>query len=253
MTRTPRDEEVYLFDVQGYLVVEDVLDHTEVAELSEIIDGLNLWEQAGWRRDSNFLATGAPHTLGEPFERLMAHPRLLPLIRHFCGGGAVRYDHGHIICMRRGSGALQLHGGGSPFAPDSYYIARDGAINSGLLAVAVSLVDASAEDGGFVCIPGSHKAAFPCPDSLSALHHDGPWLTHVPLRSGSAIIFTEALTHGTWRWTAEHERRAVFLKYTPAPLAYSGEYPTRSDTHSDDRYGIAQLLRRPYSVAGDSL
>jgi ectoine hydroxylase-related dioxygenase (phytanoyl-CoA dioxygenase family) len=37
-----------------------------------------------------------------------------------------------------------------------------------------------------------------------------------PIKPGSALIFTEALTHGTRKWVADHERIALFYKYLPA-------------------------------------
>ena len=39
---------------------------------------------------------------------------------------------------------------------------RNGCISAGL-TVSFAVTDASAEDGGFACVPGSHKANFPSP------------------------------------------------------------------------------------------
>jgi hypothetical protein len=36
--------------------------------------------------------------------------------------------------MRTGATRLRLHGGGAPFAPDSYYLVRDGQLFNGLIA-----------------------------------------------------------------------------------------------------------------------
>lgn len=240
--------ENYLFDVHGYLVIEDVLDADEVAELHELLDGHKLWDQAGWRKDPNFLAVGEPHAWEPPFQRLIHHPRLLPYLRDVCGED-LRYDHGHILAMRKGAGSLELHGGGTPFRWDSFYEYREGKILNGLTAVAISLVDAAVEDGGFCCIPGSHKANVACPRAVLQFERTGPWLQRVPVRAGSAIIFTEALTHGTMPWKADHERRAVFLKYTPGPVAYAGDYPSASGADTD----LGPLLQPPYVVKGDGL
>ena len=41
--------------------------------------------------------------------------------------------------------------------------------------------------------------------------------------AGTAIIFTEALTHGTLPWRGD-ERRTLFYKYSPPTLSWAREY-----------------------------
>lgn len=38
------------------------------------------------------------------------------------------------------------------------------------------------------------------------------------------MLFTEALTHGTFPWTASHQRRSLFLKYSPKHLSWANHY-----------------------------
>jgi hypothetical protein len=42
--------------------------------------------------------------------------------------------------------------------------------------------------------------------------------------AGTAIIFTEALTHGTLPWHGADERRTVFFKYSPHPISWAKQY-----------------------------
>ncbi len=42
--------------------------------------------------------------------------------------------------------------------------------------------------------------------------------------AGTAIVFTEALTHGTLPWVAAHERRTLFFKFSPYPISWSAHY-----------------------------
>ncbi len=44
------------------------------------------------------------------------------------------------------------------------------------------------------------------------------------MQGGDVIIFTEALTHGTRPWQADHDRRSVLMRYTAGNLAYSSRY-----------------------------
>ena len=51
-----------------------------------------------------------------------------------------------------------------------------------------------------------------------------PIITHVVGPAGTAVIFTEALTHGTLPWTGSNERRTLFYKYSPHPVSWAASY-----------------------------
>ena len=57
-----------------------------------------------------------------------------------------------------------------------------------------------------------------------------------PQQAGSVIIFTEALAHGTLPWTADHERRALFYRYTPGHMAFVGRYREDGREMADGGY-----------------
>ena len=76
----------YVFDIQGYLVIPDVLTSDELAELNRLMDAQNLpgpkkrirfGEAAGGARKSGpgFLACG------KPFCDLLDHERTMPILR----------------------------------------------------------------------------------------------------------------------------------------------------------------------------
>jgi len=58
---------------------------------------------------------------------------------------------------------------------------------------------------------------------------------HIPVRAGSAIIFTEALMHGALPWKASHERRTLLYRYIPACMAYGRKYePDEYESFADE-------------------
>ena len=116
------------------------------------------------------------------------------------------------------------------------YEVAEGRIRCGLVVVHYALCDVGPADGGFCALPGSHKSSFGCPDSFKPLTDPGPPIASVPLRAGSAVLFTEALTHGTLPWTAEHERRALFYRYTPGHMAFVGRYREDGREHPGGTY-----------------
>lgn len=204
--------ERYSFDVNGYLVIDDVLPRHEARRLHDVITARRLAPPGDALASQRF---GADFLLWDQgFRDLLDHPAVLPRLRDLLGD-YLRVDHAYGIVMAPDSSGLGLHGGGTPWDPSQYYLHRGGRMYNGLTTVTWSLVDSHAGDGGFGCIPGSHKAAEPLPDGVPA-----GWVREIPVPAGSVLIFTEALTHCTLRWRSPHERRAVLMKYAPGHLAW---------------------------------
>jgi hypothetical protein len=144
---------------------------------------------------------------------------------------ALRLDHCYGIYMRPGSGGLNLHGGGTPYDRPEYFHFRNGQMYNGLTVVSWALTDVPPGQGGFACIPGSHKANYPCPRPIRTFESNPGCVVQVPMRAGDVLIFTEALTHGTQRWTAPFQRRSLLYKYAPGHLAWGSGYASHGRWH----------------------
>ena len=102
-----------------------------------------------------------------------------------------------------------------------------GKFHCGLVGVAIELNDVEPGDGGFGCVPGSHKVAFDLPSEWASAQtqDDLPdCVAAVAAHAGDAIIFTEALTHGTIPWRGVAERRTCFYKFCPHAVAAAACY-----------------------------
>jgi hypothetical protein len=258
--------ERYLFDVQGFLLLKGLLSAAEVTQFNQLLDGYDLWSNRGtgrfrevWENGPEYTTVGPLHEWDEPFRRLVADERI---IGYLCDliSPTYRYDHGHVLLMRSGASHLRLHGGGTPWDEGQYYTVRDGHIRNGLIAVSYALTDTPPEGGGFVAIPGSHKANFSLPDEYRAFADGGAPVVHVPVRAGDVIIFSEALTHGTAPWTADTERRAMLCRFCPGSIAIAGDERKDADRISDEvqhdetRSEIERrVLRPPYLTARSSI
>ncbi len=233
--------ERYQFDVQGYLILEDVLSDAQVGKLNRLIDEQQLPEpglETSSARFSGHLAWG------QPFRDLLDHNAIMPRLKVILGDG-FRLDHYYGIYMRAGTERLNLHGGGTPYDPPEYYHFRNGHMYNGLTVVAWNLVDTGPEQGGFCCIPGSHKANYPCPPAIREAHINSEMVVVPTAKAGSVVIFTEALTHGTAPWTADDQRRSLLYKYSPAQQSWSKTHiqpPT--DVALTDRQRL--LFEPPY-------
>jgi hypothetical protein len=230
------DAERYRFDLQGYLVRRGALAPDVVELLVEVcgrldrpVPGTTVQSQ----RFTGFLGA-APE-----LRWLIDHAAAFDLVKELCGP-SVRLDHAYGIQMLPGTTGLGLHGGGTPFDPSQYYVHRGNRTYHGLVAVMYALVD-HPEGAGFCCIPGSHKAAFGHPHGVDDM------VTGVPMRAGDMVVFTEALTHGTLPWRAEHQRLALLYKYAPGHLCWS-EYTGWGPDVLDRCSPRQRLLLQPPSV-----
>jgi Phytanoyl-CoA dioxygenase (PhyH) len=211
-------EERYRFDIQGYLIRRGALTAGEVEALNVAVDVLGVPEPANDINSQRFV----DHLpTARRFRDLIDHDAIFDVIFELCGHTA-RLDHAYGIIMRAGTSGLGLHGGGKPFDPAQYYTVDGGNIRTGLVAVQWALVDHPRGRGGFMCVPGSHKANFPTPASEAAA-----LAVEIPLQAGDVVIFTEALTHGTSPWQGPRQRRTLLYKYSPGNSAWTHvQWPT---------------------------
>lgn len=236
------DVEKYLYDLNGYLVVENVLTPDEVAFANEAIDRHS--HQGRIRSREETLDGGSPALsggqgrgeLGEmldweepwcnPFRDMLVHPRIVPYLHQTLGKG-FRMDHPmFLLSMEKGAEGFLFHGSSGPgFDPNQYYIVRDGQMHSGLTVVAFQLMDVNPGDGGLIVIPGSHKSNFPCPEEMRRFLKYQDHVRQIVCKAGDVVIFTEAVTHGTLPWTSDSPRRSILTRYTTGNMAYVPAYP----------------------------
>jgi ectoine hydroxylase-related dioxygenase (phytanoyl-CoA dioxygenase family) len=230
------DEERFLFDLRGYIVLDRVLSTEEVAAANAAIDHhahMIASRERGLAHTSTRLrgASGKDefqkNPLGfdrpwcEPFRRMLAHPRLIDYLNPILGPG-FRLDHGPLLIqMTMGTEGHWLHGG-MTFDPSRYHRVEHGIIQCGLCVAAWQLTDVEPGDGGFVCVPGSHKSYFRPPRSVCSMEDD-LGVSHQPaLSAGSLLIFNEALLHGTLPWRrADKVRRSLLFKFSPGFLTWA--------------------------------
>ena len=220
----------YLFDVQGYLVIENALSRAEVAQLNRLLDGQQLPEPGHTQRfgsapdGSGFLAWG------QPFVNLLDHPRIMPILRLRLGD-CFRLDRIYGMCMDQGMGRGRLHADYGATANNArtqqgeYVPFRDDQIYNGFVVVTWCLSDSGPGMGGFCCIPGSHKSNYKLPQQIDDAPDEAACVIIPEAPAGSAILFTEALTHGTAAWQAPHQRRFASLQILR--VAYGLDFASR--------------------------
>jgi hypothetical protein len=247
------EEEAFSFDLEGYLILKQVLTREQVGLLSAIA----LQECQAEVDRPTYRRVFGPTRWGAAYRALIDHPRVIPYLDQLLGP-KFRLDHDYCLLMTKGGRAPDLHGGATSGNPDHWYAYRDGAIRCGLTVVTFFLTDARAGDGGFCCIPGSHKSNF-----VAALPRDVRTYERLPhyvvqpvVEAGDALIFTEALIHGALPWAADHMRLVILYKYSPGHSAWmAGYYDLNDYPHLTERQkrilAPPSVGGRPDSIGGD--
>lgn len=208
---TVSDYERYLYDTRGYLVLRGVLSAHEVALFNRHLDAINPESIPNAdQRDEKLRWLFDVHA---DFASLMDHQAILPYLYEFVDE-QLRIDGAYSLVKLPGD-AVPLHARpGSPRDGTGWYHFHRGKITSGLTGVEWALTDIPPGTGGFRVVPGSHKANFELP-----FEEMDPYAEDVPVSAGDAILFTEALTHGS-HWRGPGSRRVLIYKYCPGTVAW---------------------------------
>jgi hypothetical protein len=209
------EEQRYLFDTRGWLVIPGVLSEGEIAEKRDFCCRL--------RREPEALPEHARSSIGGPLEELVDHPVVLGFMNEFVAhpphateyGYGFRLEGSFLAIRQAGSDNFRPHGGGGMFnLPGNSHVYRcvPGRAHSGLTRVVWELNPVERGDGGTMFLTGSHKTAFPPPASIQD-PRSPLWETY-SCPAGSVLFFTEAITHTGAEWTnRERERVAIFNCY----------------------------------------
>ena len=229
------EEERYLFDAFGYVVVPDVLTEHQV-------DALRLTLRQPTEQFEPVSAEESPLHWGTAWRDLLDLPKLTPILEALMGNHefrdafiaakdrepypTYRLDHINVHThVEKGFPGGDLHGGWVNSGGSQYFRYHDGKFYNGLIAVSFELYDTFENDGGFACIPGTHKSNLTLPEEWRDLSKGiHPAVKRIAARPGDAIVFTEALTHGTLPWEVDAKRQTIFYKFSPHGTTWSADY-----------------------------
>lgn len=225
-------DEKYLFDLLGFVIVRNALSKEQLDLANAAIDSMELTQSPEYFGESTTLKgensstrlgntenlLELPKPLCNPFREMLAHPNTIPHLNTILGEGW-RLDHGPgLIAMDKGCSGGMLHGS----FDNAPYFYREGKIFTGLCVIEYLLADEGPGDGGISVVPGSHKANLVCPEKMRKWEQYQEYVTEINAKAGDAVIFSEACTHGTLPWTADHQRRAILYKYNAGHMAWGG-------------------------------
>lgn len=234
MARRLSDAELAVYERDGYLVYDRLLEEEEVDALigrmlqrvEQPIEGVNIQAEPVVQKGEAQAASKLDsirkiEKLVEKdslYLKLAKHPQILPRIQDILGER-----------IRLFRDALMMkpahHGSAKPYHQDSAYwnIAP-----MSLCSIWMAMEDATLENGCMRVIPGSHKNGVIEHKHLEDFmvtddHIDYAKEVAVPLHKGGVLFFHSLLLHATSPNTSAFSRRAMVVSYMGAHHTWTGE------------------------------
>ena len=209
------EEQKYLFDLKGWIALPGLLNQEQLGPVRQ--------HQMKFLYQRDSLPPEQRDNHGGLSQILLDHPVVAGVLNEIISHQALasedcygfRFDHTYTSHRKAGHDNFSPHGGGGffNFSGNSHiYQMQKGKIHAGLIRVVWELNEVEIGDGGTLFLSGSHKSAFPRPQSLS--ERESPlWETYA-CPAGSAVIFTEALCHSGTKWVnPDRDRLSLFTCY----------------------------------------
>ena len=238
-------EEFYFWDLNGYLVLRGVMDEEWLQAANAAVDRFADRVEVGAElaRGSQSLAgTGRPLLGGllelpapycEPFRKMVAHPAVEHRL-NWMGASGGRMGGATGFVAVKGTSGHALHDANAPLNPGRGYIYQNGRSYCAAVTVTWQVRDVTAADGGFACVPGSHKACYKMPPGIRTCDVEMGLVRHVEMRAGDVLFFGDGgTTHGALAWKSEVARRGILIKYSSKNFNRSGG----EMVHPENRWG----------------
>ncbi|HVF11080.1 MAG TPA: phytanoyl-CoA dioxygenase family protein [Abditibacteriaceae bacterium] len=224
----PTPLEDYLFDLRGFLILREALAPDEVAKLNDHIDAVPTLERGQWhgavhRQDqpeSSGINLHQVYEAGVPFEALIDHPSWISHVTRYVGGDDGLFIDENFVNLRGIGTAIQLHSGAHKRRIRTQFRFHNNEFRCGQINVLMALSDIGSGDGATMVIPGSHKSNLMHPQYQPGYGGDTSvdgveGAIEVHLKSGDAIVFVDALSHGSAQRVNPGQRRIAIYRYGP--------------------------------------
>ena len=210
-------ERIRQIELDGYVVLPDLLEPGHVAELKA--ETARLETRAV---DYSVHQQVCPNLqfMGGPITHLIAHPPTLAFVRELFGGETIfmsctyaRSEPGHP--------GISLHPDGQPYG--SQIFGYGGSVPF-MVRVLYYLDDLTRDVSPFRVIPRSHLSMHADANPYKR-YEDHPEQVMVPVTSGGAVLINHKVFHGNFPNTGAHAREMIAIAYRPAWAGPIDEVP----------------------------
>lgn len=228
----------YTFDLNGFRVLRDALSAKQLTAINDWVDA----QDVDWLNPGDWIGDVEVHTYGKAdgvnfqniieggpiFEELIDHQAWFDQVNRYIAVGAhnLRIDE-CFLNIRRSGGYIPIHSGGENIRFSGLFRWHSGHWAVGQINILMALTDIGPGDGATTVVPGSHKSDLPHPhvDWDAGIGGDQALgMREVHLNAGDALMFTDAMCHGSLPRTNPGERRVLIYRYAPHLLASRMDY-----------------------------
>jgi hypothetical protein len=233
MTYSMTDEQRFIFDLKGWLLIPSVLQPDEIREIKEFLDALQFNPESLPERER--------HVCGGASSQLLDHPVIVGVLNEIIASRQKSRDRDvppesgeepKVYGFRCDAWNLTRrtydptrsasdpppsppHNGGVEMFPTHSFRVFNGSITSPVTRVVWELNPVKKWMGGTLFMSGSHKSNFPIPPEHRQI--DSPLFETYGCPAGSVLFFTESICHGGPQWLdPENDRMALFFHYMHA-------------------------------------
>ena len=208
------DSDLYTFDTNGYLVVEDALNSAEITAISEALD--REWttrRDTFYTRSDNTWQSVRVMEVETAFDDLVIHPSVFELLKGIMSDDIAFSELSVILKAPGADSHARWH-------KDVDYQGAPMSQSLLLISCIYYLSDVMADSACFAVVPGSHRFN----RSLPAVDHVNDMPGHIPLtgKAGTAILFHGNLWHAAYPSRSDQARRTVHIYYCRPWMKPSG-------------------------------
>ncbi len=235
-SQAPTPREIFAFDLNGFIIVRGVIGQEHITEINHSLDRLQHLRLGAWAGYVHGHSYGGREGLnlqqiyeaGECWECLIDHPAYIERVRTFVGGELTfDYLHGPLFMdecfasIRAEGEAIGIHSGNQDGCARTRFHVQNQRFHCNQVNVLIAWNDIGPGDGATMVVPASHKANFDHPDRESYRMRDGEATSaegvegaiEVHLKAGDALIFTDAIMHGSAARRNPGQRRISVYRY----------------------------------------
>ena len=234
-------ERDYLFDLNGFRVIKGALAQDQLKRINDWVDAHPPGELGDWVGDVEAQSYQGHDGVnfqnivegGDVFEECIDHPAWYADVRRYiCTDGHGISINEAFLNVRGQGGFIGLHSGGHIAAFPHVVRHHTGQWMVGQINILMALTDIGPGDGCTTVIPGSHKshevhpalravgerAGKPQSYNDDIVAGDQLGMKEVYLKAGDALMFTDAICHGSSARTNPGHRRVMIYRYSPHNL-----------------------------------
>ena len=213
-------ERIQHLEVEGYLVIPDLLSPEQIEKLKA--ETKNLKTRAADYSDKKQAALEEMTYVGGEISKLIANPPLIAFLKELCGDELIMMSYTYVR-TDPGFPGISLHCDGQPWSSKIFGYKFS---CPRLVRVLYYLDDLTPEISPFRVLPRSHLS-FHNEGNPYLRYEEHPEQVMVTCKAGSAVLINQNVFHGNFPNSGDRSREMLAISYRPSWAGPAGEVEPR--------------------------